>query len=172
MPVVSTFWNNQVIFIPATDFVPFPASGPAGPYPSSNLVSGITTYVSHVAVTVSNLEHSFPHDISMLLVGPDGQSSVLMSAAAFGSQATNPPVTITFDDSASSPAPAIGSLLTGSYQPSEYNSPIFTNVPGISPPYNTNLSVLSRVLRPTDGGSYMPMTAHRAITAPSPMAGA
>jgi uncharacterized repeat protein (TIGR01451 family) len=143
MPVVSTFWNNQTIFIPATNFVPDPDSGPASPYPSSNLVSGITSYVSHLAVTVSNLEHGFPHDISLLLVGPGGQSSVLMSAAADYSSAAIP-VTITFDESASSPAPAIGSLVNGaSYQPSEYNSPIFTNAPHISPPYNTNLSVFT-----------------------------
>jgi uncharacterized repeat protein (TIGR01451 family) len=142
MPVVSTFWNNQVIFIPTTnDVATNDASGPAGPYSTSNLVSGITSYVSHVAVTVSNLEHTYPHDISLLLVGPGGQSSVLMSAAAQYSSASIP-VTITFDDSASSPAPAIGSLVNGnSYQPSEYNSPIFTNVPNIHPPYNTNLSV-------------------------------
>ncbi len=143
MPVVSTFWNHQVIFIPATnDVATNDASGPAGPYPSSNLVSGITSYVSHVALTVSNLEHTYPHDISMLLVGPGGQSSVLMSAAAEYSSAAIP-VTITFDETAASPAPAIGSLINGSYQPSEYNAPVFTNVPSIAPPYNTNLSVFT-----------------------------
>jgi uncharacterized repeat protein (TIGR01451 family) len=146
MPVVSTFWNNQVIFIPTTnDVATNDASGPAGPYPSSNLVSGITSYVSHVALTVSNLEHTYPHDISLLLVGPGGQSSVLMSAAAAESSAAIP-VTITFDQSASSSAPASGSLVNGSYQPSEYNSPVFTNVPNISPPYNTNLSVFTGAL--------------------------
>ncbi len=78
-PWFRLFGTTKVISIPATNFVPYPASGPAGPYPSSNLVSGISAYVSDVAVTVSNLEHTFPHDISMLLVGPGGQSAVLMS---------------------------------------------------------------------------------------------
>ena len=142
MPVVSTFWKNEVISIPATNFVPSPASGPAGPYPSSNLVSGISSYVAGVAVTVSNLQHSFPHDINLLLVGPGGQSAVLMSAAANYSSAYIP-VTITFDQNAATPVPATGSLVTGRYQPAEYGSPVFTNVPNLSPPYNTSLSVFT-----------------------------
>ncbi|MGA2540613.1 MAG: protease pro-enzyme activation domain-containing protein [Verrucomicrobiota bacterium] len=153
MPVVSTFWKNEVVYIPGTNYVATnEASGPGGPYPSSNLVSGITTYVSGVTVTVSNLEHTFPHDISMLLVGPGGQSTVLMSAAANYSSAAIP-VTITFDDNASTPAPAIGSLVSGSYQPSQYNAPVFTNVPNILSPYNTNLSVFAGT--PANGWWYL-----------------
>jgi uncharacterized repeat protein (TIGR01451 family) len=142
MPVVATFWKNEVIFIPATNFVPQPASGPAGPYPSSNLVSGVTTYLSGVSVTVSNLGHTDVQDINMLLVGPGGQSSILMSHAA-ACNTSNFPVTITFDQNAGAPVPSIGSLVSGSYQPAEYNAPVFTNVAHISPPYNTNLSVFA-----------------------------
>jgi uncharacterized repeat protein (TIGR01451 family) len=142
MPAVSTFWNNQVIFIPGTNYVATNnEAGPAGPDPSRNLVSGVSAYVSDVSITVSNLEHSFPHDISLLLVGPGGQSCVLMSAAADHTSASIP-VTITFDQNAPTPVPSSGSLFTGSYQPAEYNSPIFTNF-SLSPSYNTNLSVFA-----------------------------
>ena len=145
LPAVSTFWNYGLISIPSPgDVLTNAQSGMAAPYPSSNLVFGITTYVSSITVTVSNLEHTFPHDINMLLVGPGGQSSILMAAAANHSSAAIP-VTITFDQSASSPVPASGSLVSGSYQPAEYNSPIFTNVPNISAPYNTSLGVFAGV---------------------------
>jgi uncharacterized repeat protein (TIGR01451 family) len=142
MPVISTFWNTSLISIPATNFVATnEAMGPAGPFPSSNLVSGISGFVSDVSVTVSNLEHTYPSDISLWVVGPGGQSAMLMSGAALYSSAAIP-VTLTFDQNASAPAPAEGSLYTGSYQPSSYNPPIIsTNLTGISPPANTNLAV-------------------------------
>ena len=144
MPVVSTFWNTNVIFIPATNFVPAPASGPAAPYPSSVQVSGISAYVSGVAVTVSNLQHTDLNDINMLLVGPGGQSSVLMGGAAYQSTASFP-VTITFDQNASAPLPGgFGGIVSGSYRPAAYDSPNFTNS-NLSPPYNANLSVFEGI---------------------------
>jgi uncharacterized repeat protein (TIGR01451 family) len=143
MPVVSNFWTNQFISIPAQQFTNFPGSGPSGPYATSNLVSGITSYVANVAVTVSNLYHSYPHDIELLLVGPGGQSSILMSSAAAGTQA-NTPVTLTFDQTAPSAISGSQSLSTGSYQPAEFNTPVFTNGP--APPaggFTANLSVFA-----------------------------
>ena len=146
MPVVSTFWNPNLITIPATNFVATnQAAGPAGPFPSSNLVSGINSYVSDVALTVSNLEHTYPSDISLWLVGPGGQSAMLMSDAASHSS-TIVPVTLTFDQGALSPVPASGSLYTGSYQPAAYNTPSFpTNLTTVSPPANTNLAVFEGI---------------------------
>jgi uncharacterized repeat protein (TIGR01451 family) len=144
MPVVSTFWNNQFISIPAQQFTNYPASGPANPYPSSNLVSGIASYVANVTVTVSNLYHSYPHDIELLLVGPGGQSSILMSGAA-AETAANFPVTLTFDQTAANPIPGNSTnLMTGSFQPAAYNTPVFTNGPAPPPGgYIADLSVFS-----------------------------
>ncbi|MGD0411894.1 MAG: protease pro-enzyme activation domain-containing protein [Verrucomicrobiota bacterium] len=154
LPVVSTFWNTNVIFIPATNFVPFPAEGPAGPDPSSNLVSGISAYVSDVAVTVSNLEHTDVNDINLLLVGPGGQSSILMCGAAHVSTASSP-VTLTFDQKAANVVPGgyDQGLISGIYMPAEYNSPVFTNATNLSPPYNTNLFVFEGI--PPNGWWYL-----------------
>ena len=82
MPVIATFWNAGIIQIPNQAFVPEPDSGPANPYPSQLTVSNVTGFVSSVTVTLSNISHSYPHDIAMLLVGPNGQNVALMAAVA------------------------------------------------------------------------------------------
>ena len=79
MPVVATFWNTGAIQIPDQQFVPEPDSGPANPYPSLLTVSNVTGFVSGVTVTLSNISHTYPHDIAMVLVGPDGQNVALMA---------------------------------------------------------------------------------------------
>jgi uncharacterized repeat protein (TIGR01451 family) len=138
MPTVATFWNTNLISIPAQQFIPAPDSGPANPYPSVVSVSGITNFVQNVTVTLSNLSHTFPHDISMLLVGPGGQKSILMSAAANHSSVSN--ATVTFDQSAALALPASGQVVSGSYQPENYNPTNFFPANAPVGPYTANLS--------------------------------
>ena len=109
MPVVSSFWNTNFISIPDQQFIPYPDEGPANPYPSDIAVSDVNGDVSAVTVTVSNLIHSYPHDIGMLLVGPTGASCVLMSAVADYSTITSP-ITVTFDQNRLPPAGPKGTL--------------------------------------------------------------
>ncbi|HEV7926119.1 MAG TPA: protease pro-enzyme activation domain-containing protein, partial [Verrucomicrobiae bacterium] len=138
MPVVQTFWNTNQIYIPALQFVPDPDEGAASPYPSSILVSNVTGYVSKVTATVSNLYHTYPNDIGILLVGP-GTNAVLMDAAA--DHATEPAtgVTITFDATASLALPSQGNLNSGTFAPGDYNpSDVFTNA--LAPPYSASLT--------------------------------
>jgi uncharacterized repeat protein (TIGR01451 family) len=149
LPNVTTVWNNALISVPATNYLlaPYNASGPAGPYPSSIFVSGVTSYVANVSVTVSNLYHSYPSDIELLLVGPGGQSSVLMSDAAQQTTMSSP-ATITFDQTAPTALQASAALASGSFRPGQFNTPVFTNVAGATPPppagpYPANLSVFS-----------------------------
>jgi len=146
MPVVQTFWNTNPIYIPALQYVPYPDEGPGSPYPSSIQISNVTGYVSKVTVTVSNMSHTYPHDIGLLLVGP-GTNTVLMDAAAQGfSDMTN--TTLTFDSTAPTVLPSSGALTSGTYQPGDYNpDDVFTNAVtlslvtnAVSPPYSTNLT--------------------------------
>src|SRR5262249_37659789 len=70
---------------------------PASPYPSSITVSGVTGVISKVRVSLKNLTHSYPDDIDILLVGPTGQSLILMSdVGGTGPGVTN--ISLTFDD--------------------------------------------------------------------------
>ncbi|HMP84148.1 MAG TPA: S8 family serine peptidase, partial [Verrucomicrobiota bacterium] len=66
--------NSAPISIPATG-----SSGPASPFPSTISVNGVTGTVSKVTVTLRSLSHTFPDDLDILLVGPGGQKTLLMS---------------------------------------------------------------------------------------------
>jgi uncharacterized repeat protein (TIGR01451 family) len=146
MPVVQTFWNTNPIYIPALQYTPQPDEGPASPYPSSIEITNVTGYVSKVTVTVSNLSHTYPHDIGMLLVGP--VTNVVLMDAALEGFADMSGTTITFDSAAANVLPATGNLSSGTYQPANYNpDDVFTNAVTLSietnpvaPPYSTNLT--------------------------------
>ena len=144
MPVVTTFWNTGAIDIPEKSEVPFPDSGPASPYPSVLSVSNITGFVSQVTVTFSNLNHSYPHDIATLLVGPDGQDVALMVSAGDNAIDGTTNQTLIFDQSASNLLPASGDIVSGTYRPADY-SPDYSLSNAPAAPYSTNLSVFSGI---------------------------
>lgn len=86
---------------------------PASVYPSTINVAGIVGNVSKVTVTVKGLNHTFPGDIDMLLVGPAGQKMLLMSDVGGATDAVN--ATLTFDDTA---AAGIGAtVVSGTFRP-------------------------------------------------------
>src|SRR6185503_9051749 len=76
--------------------IDIPRLGPANPYPSTIFVSGLTAAVYSVRVVVTNLTHTYPEDIDMLLVGPNGAAVLLMSDAGSDFPVQN--ITLTFDD--------------------------------------------------------------------------
>ncbi len=137
LPEVHTFYNTNPIYLPATNFVPQPDAGPASPYPSSIIVSNVTGYLSKVTVTVSNMSHTYPHDIGLLLAGPS-TNTVLMDSAAEGYSFMTD-TTVTFDSTASIALPSSGSFTSGTYAPADYNATnAFVNAGAA--PYGTNLT--------------------------------
>ena len=109
----TTFSNSAAITIPAG--APGTTTGPATPYPSNITVAGVTGAVSKVTVTLKTMNHTFPDDIDVLLVGPGGQKILLMSDAGGSVDIVN--VNYTFDDAAAS-AMADGALnASGTYKP-------------------------------------------------------
>src|SRR5207253_7219073 len=93
----------------------------------------------------------YPDDIDVLLVGPSGQTVMLMSDAGGESGATGiSSVTITFDDSAASAIPDESIITSGTYKPTNYadthhgesvNDSFTASAP--SAPYGTTLSVFN-----------------------------
>lgn len=142
LPSVSfTFPLPQVTAFQNPTYITIPDVGAATPYPSPITVTGVTGTVGRVTATLNNLSHTFASDIDVLLVGPSGQDTILMSSAGNGFGVTN--ATLTFDDAAASPVPPADPLLSGSYQPAAYNSSPNFPAPALAGPYAAALSTFS-----------------------------
>ena len=121
LPTAQVFANTNSIIIPdpAAPHPLYPLqAGPAKPYPSSITVSNLSGVLGKVTVTLSNLGHGYPGDVNVLLVGPSGASTLVMSHAG---DLTVTNLNLTFDDSAASRLPDSGKLASGVYQPTAYS---------------------------------------------------
>jgi Calx-beta domain. len=99
----------------STDTIAFNGKGPAAPYPSNILVSGAPSAIGSMRVTLYDVQASFADDIDILLVGPQGQTLILMSDAG-GSDGLGLPATVTFSDAAAVSLPDSGTTSTGGYR--------------------------------------------------------
>src|SRR6266567_4122542 len=122
-----------------TNFITIPDSGTATPYPSTNYVSGIAYPPTKVLVTLSNLSHTYPGDLGVLLVAPSGQATALMVDAG-NSPISN--VTLTFDDAASNSVPTT-QITNGTYKPTQYSPGDIFPAPAPAGPYVSALSVFT-----------------------------
>lgn len=129
VPSTSTFSNPAPILVPATG-----TSGPAAPYPSTINVAGVVGPVSKVTVTLKNMNHTFPDDIDVLLVGPGGQKLLLMSDAGGSADLVNN--TYTFDDAAAATLADAALNANGSYKPSNFGTGDTFPAPAPVGPYN------------------------------------
>ncbi|MBX3055053.1 MAG: M36 family metallopeptidase [Anaerolineae bacterium] len=116
--------NSPVwVFVTAAQYcqtgaISIPSSGVATPYPSNIVVSGAGNTVMDVDVQLTGLSHTWPDDIDILLVGPQGQNLIILSDAGGSADIVN--TEIIFDDSAAGTVPDNGPLVTGSYRPTNY----------------------------------------------------
>ncbi|HKQ98972.1 MAG TPA: hypothetical protein VJV75_13940, partial [Candidatus Polarisedimenticolia bacterium] len=130
--------NNAAVTIPQG--APGTTAGPASPYPSTMVVSGVPGMIAAVTVDLFGVQHTFPDDLDLLLIGPQGQSVVLMSDA--GGSVASAGVNLTFDDSAADPLPdGAPGLAPGRWRPSQYEpgTDAFP-LPAPAGPYGTLLS--------------------------------
>ncbi len=105
-------------------------------YPSTIVVSGLTGTVTRVTVMLMGFTHPAADDVDILLVGPGGQTVMLMSDVP--GNATN--VTLTFDDSA---AAVVDPAVSGTYRPLNTGSPDAMPAPAPAEPYGAALSVFN-----------------------------
>jgi subtilisin-like proprotein convertase family protein len=150
----ATFSNNLPITMPAG--APVVREGNADPYPSALSVSGVTGTVTKVTATLHGFEHTYPQDVDILLAGPQGQATILMSDAGDTTGAVRDRVDLTFDDSAP-PLPCQDYQVTlpgGTYAPT--NDPITAPLDCFQPadvfpapapagPYGAALSVFNGI---------------------------
>ncbi|HXJ57805.1 MAG TPA: immunoglobulin domain-containing protein, partial [Verrucomicrobiae bacterium] len=125
---------------PDTILLPLEQEGPGSVYPANIFVSGVTDSVFKVTVGVRGINHDFPDDIDILLVGPGGQKVLLMSDCGLNNALVD--VSLTFDDDATQALPDSDLITSGTYRPTNFGtrSDAFPT-PAPLAPYLTNLSV-------------------------------
>lgn len=125
------------VAIPATG-----TSGPASPYPATRTISGHTGLISDLNVSIDGVWHERPDDLDLLLVGPEGQKTVLMSDAC-GSLGVNA-YGWEWDDEAPAPMPEGNGtdVFCGTrfHRPANYGDGDVWPAPAPAGPYATTLS--------------------------------
>ena len=134
-----SFTNRARINIPGT--ISVPSIGAANPYPSSLAVANVPGVINKVTVRFNQLTHTFPADISAVVVGPGGQAVLLMAHAGGGFGVTN--ANITFADAAAVALPNLGQITSGAYRPTSYLGGATLPAPAPPAPYNDALSVFN-----------------------------
>lgn len=129
--VTRTFTNSFPIFI--RDY------NPALPYPSTITVRGLPQgKLLDVNVRLNRFSHTYPQDVDLLLVAPNGLSAVIMSDIGSGTEVEN--LTLVIDDQA--PAPFTNTpLKSGVYQPANRYDTVEDSFP--APATNTSNVALS-----------------------------
>ena len=110
------------------------------PYPSAVTLSGLGTKVFDVDVTLKGLTHTYPDDLDVLLVGPGGQRTRLMSDVGEFDDVTD--VDLTFDDEATDELPD-EDITTGSFKPTDVEEVDYPDNfdPAPAPTADTSLSL-------------------------------
>jgi VCBS repeat-containing protein len=87
--------------------------------PSTIEVSGFDTPIADVNVSLNVYSHPQPADVDVLLVGPQGQTALIMSDVAGASKAAND--SLILDDQAESQLPSQEDITSGKFQPTNYD---------------------------------------------------
>jgi Fungalysin metallopeptidase (M36)/Bacterial Ig domain/Calx-beta domain len=120
--------------------VTIPIYGPASTYPVPLNVSGLAGTITSVAVQIEDLSHGYPPDLDLLLVGPGGERSMLLSDVGGNFEVID--IDVTFRDGAT-PAPSNAQLRSGAYAPTDYQPGDVLPAPAPAGPYQTPLSVFN-----------------------------
>ncbi|MBX7158196.1 MAG: hypothetical protein K1X66_07415 [Verrucomicrobiae bacterium] len=133
------------IFITQQQDIAIPDNTNAVPYPSVITVSNLPTKLIQIEVSFT-LTHTFPDDVDILLVGPEGQSTILMSDCGGSGNITNAPFIIT-DFTTNSIPDSTSIALGGRFKPTNFPGNDGTNdvwpSPAPTAPYGTNLAVFT-----------------------------
>jgi subtilisin-like proprotein convertase family protein len=139
--VTRTFSNTTRIELPEAEFFPISADL----YPSPITVGGLRNgKIRDVNVTLNSLTHDFPDDVEVLLVGPRGQTAIVMAHVGDRDDVTD--VTLRLDDEAQAPIPGTASgiaLQSGVFRPTYdiERGPAIFNTPAPNRSANEALSV-------------------------------
>lgn len=117
----------------------------ASPYVTTNKVETGVGDVAEVQVTLMNFSHQAPRNVKVLLVGPNGNSVVLMANVGGVAEVNN--LTVTLADSAAATIPA-GSIASGVYKPSLSGTVSFPDPAPMMTPTHTSLAAAFNGINP------------------------
>jgi subtilisin-like proprotein convertase family protein len=120
--------------------ITFPDVGQGNPYPSELAVSGLTGTVSRVSIQIA-LTKAVPDDVDLILIGPQGQRSMVLSDAGGTNAVSN--LSITFDDASALVEPDSAALGAGTFKPTDYEPGDTFNAPVPGPPHGAQLSAFN-----------------------------
>ena len=118
--------------------ISIPDLGIASVYPSVISVSGLSGSVTAIQVKLNSVNHTYPDDLDILLVGPAGQKVILMSDAGGGTDLVN--VDFNFDPTAALTLSDAGALSSGTYKPTSFESGDPFPAPAPAGPYSETAS--------------------------------
>ena len=139
---VGTLVNWGLIGTTADSTIPLNPAGPARPYPAVENPSTIPTGdITDVNVALSGLTHTFPADLDVLIVSPEGTAVLLASDTCGSTDITNR--TWTFDDEAPADLPIVSNPSCDADQtvrPTNNGAGDTFSAPAPAGPYGTSLS--------------------------------
>ncbi len=150
VPATATFSNATPIIIPASGTGSSTGS-PATPYPSDIAVSGVSGLVTKVTVSLNDMNHTFPSDVDVLLVGPGGQKFIILSDVIGGTDWVG--INYTLDDAAASLVPSSGTPVSGTFKPTNYGTGDLFPPPAPAAPYESPATAGSATFASVFNGS-------------------
>ena len=140
--VTRTFRGLPVELITTSNNSPVSAS--TG-YPTQITVDGLKGKIRDVNVRITNLDHARPDDLELLLVGPQGQTAIVLADVGGTTLITD--VTLRLDDEAATLLPDASTLQSGSFRPTNATGAAITFNP---PAPSANASAVLSVFDGTD----------------------
>lgn len=137
--VTSLFSNTNSIVIPDSSSPPTPSV----PYPSNIVVSGLSGTITKLSVKLNGFSHTFPDDVDILLVAPNGANAIIMSDVGGSTAVTG--VDLLLDDAAASPLPDDGPLVSGTFRPTNIGAGDSFPSPAPTPSGSSALSTFSGI---------------------------
>jgi subtilisin-like proprotein convertase family protein len=100
--------------------------GPANPFPSAINVTGATTSITTMTITINGLSHTWPDDVDMVVVSPSGVGFAFLSDVGSGTDVNN--VTYTISDAAAAPFTNTVNA-SGTYRPTDFFVDAYGTIP-------------------------------------------
>lgn len=120
-------------------------------YPSTISITGLPgESISHLTVTLYGLSHTFPSDLSIVLAGPGGQLSMLMSEVGGNTKFPVSDLTLTLDDLAANSLPIDSALVSGTFKPTRQFPTLAFELPSPAPAGSSSAPAALSVFNGTD----------------------